>query len=32
MGGNNIALVEIKVAIWIHDAHLLFVFWHVYGS
>ncbi len=26
MGGNNIALVEIKVAIWIRDAHLLFFF------
>jgi len=24
MGGNNIALVEIEVVIWIHNVHLLF--------
>jgi hypothetical protein len=24
MGGNNIALVEIEVVVWIRDAHLLF--------
>jgi hypothetical protein len=31
MGGNNIALVEIKVAICIRNAHLLSAFQQVYG-
>ncbi len=29
MGGNNIALVEIEVVVWICDVHLLFVYFLV---
>jgi hypothetical protein len=31
MGGNNVALVEIKVAICIRDVHLLLAFGQVNG-